>query len=67
MSDKAEIKEKDLDNISGGSLAPDTSYIGAEITIGDISGAITSNAKTDEGKESTSYKVGFFPGLSGFP
>lgn len=55
--DKFEINEKELENVSGGERFN-------EITIGNITGTLTSENKDEE---STAYKVGFFPGLSGFP
>ena len=54
---KVELKDNELEEINGGERFNN-------ITIGDISGTLTSENK---GEESTSFKVGFFPGLSGFP
>ena len=54
---KVELKDNELKEINGGERFNN-------ITIGDISGTLTSENK---GEESTSFKVGFFPGLSGFP
>ena len=54
---KAELNDTELENVSGGERFNN-------ITIGDITGTLTSENKGDE---STSFKVGFFPGLSGFP
>ena len=54
---KAELNDTELENVSGGESFNN-------ITIGDITGTLTSENKGDE---STAHKVGFFPGLSGFP
>ena len=74
-----ELKDIELEKVSGGEItvndfsaemtckaSADAEHFN-DITIGDISGTITSKAKAGEEKESTAYKVGFFPGLSGFP
>ena len=54
-----ELKDNELEEVDGGERESFNN-----ITIGDISGTLTSENKGDE---STSFKVGFFPGLSGFP
>ncbi len=54
---KAELKDNELEKVTGGENFNN-------ITIGDITGTLTSENK---GEASASYKVGFFPGLSGFP
>lgn len=56
-NEKPVVNDKELEKVSGGESFNN-------ITIGDISGTLTSENK---GEESTSFKVGFFPGLSGFP
>ena len=56
-NEKTVVNDKELEKVSGGESFNN-------ITIGDISGTLTSENKGDE---STSFKVGFFPGLSGFP
>ena len=78
-NEKAVVTDKDLEKVSGGEItvndfsaemtckaSADAEHFN-DITIGDISGTITSKAKVGEEKESAAYKVGFFPGLSGFP
>ena len=56
-NEKNVVNDKELEKVSGGESFNN-------ITIGDISGTLTSENK---GEETTSFKVGFFPGLSGFP
>ena len=56
-NEKTIVNDKELEKVSGGERFNN-------ITIGDITGTLTSENKGDE---STSFKVGFFPGLSGFP
>ena len=56
-NEKPVVNDKELEKVSGGESFNN-------ITIGDISRTLTSENK---GEESTSFKVGFFPGLSGFP
>ena len=51
---KVELKDIELEKVSGG-----------EITVNDFSAEMT--CKAGEENKSTAYKVGFFPGLSGFP
>lgn len=51
------VNDTELEKVSGGVRFND-------ITIGDIIGTLTSENKDEE---AASYKVGFFPGLSGFP
>ena len=54
---KAEIKDNELEKVTGAESFNN-------ITIGDITGTLTSENK---GEESAFFQVGFFPGLSGFP
>lgn len=56
-NEKNIVNDKELEKVSGGERFNN-------ITIGDITGTLTSENK---GEESASFKVGFFPGLSGFP
>ena len=56
-NEKTIVNDTELEKVSGGESFNN-------ITIGDITGTLTSENK---GEESTSFKVGFFPGLSGFP
>lgn len=78
-NEKNVVTDKELEKVSGGEItvndfsaemtckaSADAEHFN-DITIGDISGTITSKAKAGEEKESAAYKVGFFPGLSGFP
>ena len=55
-NEKAVVADKELEKVSGG-----------EITVNDFSAEMTCKASAGKETESTSFKVGFFPGLSGFP
>ena len=56
-NEKHVVNDTELENVGGGERFN-------SITIGDITGTLTSENK---GEESNAYKVGFFSGLSGFP
>lgn len=68
---KNELKEKELEAATGG-VAPELptpSLDPKEIHIykNELADPEQFTAKMGEGKEPSSFKVGFFPGLSGFP